>query len=139
MKVNSITKTLLLLVTLVISSTYCQAQDGVNFTYSSTIEGMMDKFVSENKSKESIKGWRIQIITTDDRRKMESAIAKFSTLYPNTDLKWNHVPPYYRVRVGAYETKNQLMALLLELKPDFPSVIPVVDDVKKTELVGYRY
>lgn len=109
-------------------------------TYSSNIERMMDKFISENKSAESIKGWRIQIITTDDRRKMEAAISKFSSLYTDMEVKWNHVPPYYRVRVGAYENKMQLMAFLLDLKRDFPAVIPVVDDIKKTELVGYsRY
>lgn len=116
------------------------AQGNVSMTYSSNIERMMDKFISENKSAESIKGWRIQIITTDDRRKMEAAISKFSSLYTDMEVKWNHVPPYYRVRVGAYENKMQLMAFLLDLKRDFPAVIPVVDDIKKTELVGYsRY
>lgn len=114
------------------------SQGNVNMSYSSNIEQMMDKFITDNKQSESIKGWRIQIITTDDRRKMESAISKFSALYPGTEVKWNHVPPYYRVRVGAYENKMQLMAFLLDLKKDFPAVIPVVDDIQKTELVGYR-
>ena len=68
---------------------------------------------------------------------MESARGKFSSLYPDVELKWNHVAPYYRVKVGAYENKIQLMGFLLELKEHFPGVIPVRDNINKTELVGY--
>lgn len=102
-----------------------------------TVEDMMTKFVNKNKSEGNVKGWRIQIITTDDRRKMESAKSKFSSMYPDVEVQWNHVSPYYRVRVGAYENKMQLMGFLLELKNDFPGVIPVIDYIKKTELVGF--
>jgi hypothetical protein len=112
-------------------------QGSVSVTTSPSIDQMMDKFTASNRSETSIKGWRIQIITTDDRRKMEAARGKFSGMYPNVDVKWNHVAPYYRVKVGAYENKMQLMGFLLELKKDFPGVIPVMDDIKKTELVGY--
>lgn len=111
------------------------AQGDVQITYGSDIQQMKDRFISQNRQQDEIKGWRIQVITTDDRRKMESAISKFSVMYPNVDLSWNHVPPYYRVRVGAYENKMQLMAFLLDLKQDFPSVIPVVDNISKSELV----
>ena len=131
-----------LIITLFISIIFSLSAFGqgqVNITYSSNIDRMKEKFISDNKSSDVIKGWRIQIITTDDRRKMESAISKFSGLYPSAEVKWNHVPPYYRVKVGAYENKMQLMAFLLDLKRDFPGVIPVVDDVQKSELVGYRY
>lgn len=120
-----------------ILSIQISAQGEVNVETSPTISKMMDDFTSKNKSEKSIKGWRIQIITTNDRRKMESAISKFSSMYPDVDLKWNHVAPYYRVKVGAYENKMQLMGFLLELKDDFPGVIPVMDNVKKTELIGY--
>jgi len=111
-------------------------QGEVDINYSKDIERMKDKFINDNRSQDVVKGWRIQIITTDDRRKMESAIGKFSSLYPGTELTWNHVPPYYRVKVGAYENKMQLMAILLDLKKDFPGVIPVVDNISKSELVG---
>lgn len=113
------------------------AQGDVAIRTSSSVEEMMTKFVSKNKSEQTIKGWRIQIITTDDRRKMEAAKSKFSNMYPQVEVQWNHVAPYYRVRVGAYENKIQLMGFLLELKKDFPGVIPVVDNIKKTDLVGY--
>lgn len=112
-----------------------RAQGDVVISYGNDIQLMKDKFITQNKMEDEIKGWRIQVITTDDRRKMESAISKFSRMYPDVDLSWNHVPPYYRVRVGAYENKMQLMGFLLDLKQDFPSVIPVVDNISKSELV----
>jgi len=113
------------------------AQGTVKVQTSPTITQLVEQFISENKAENAIKGWRIQIITTNDRRKMEAAKSKFSSLYPDVDLKWNHVAPYYRVKVGAYENKMQLMGFLLELKKEFPGVIPVMDDVKKSELIGY--
>ena len=112
-------------------------QGEVNVNTSSTISQMMDQFTSKNKAEKTIKGWRIQIITTNDRRKMETARSKFASMYPDIEVKWNHVAPYYRVKVGAYENKIQLMGFLLELKEDFPGVIPVMDNIKKSELVGH--
>jgi len=129
-------KSLLSLVfTLLSLIAYCQGE--VNFTYSDNIDKMKQKFINDNNSSNEIKGWRIQIITTDDRRKMEQAINKFSVLYPGIEIKWNHMPPYYRVKVGAYENKMQLMGFLLDLKKDFPGVIPVVESIEKAELVRY--
>ena len=111
-------------------------QGNVTVNTSLSIDQMMDSFTTKNRAETSIKGWRIQIITTDDRRKMEAARGKFSGLYPDIKVKWNHVAPYYRVKVGAYENKMQLMGFLLELKYDFPGVIPVMDNIRKSELVG---
>ena len=111
-------------------------QGQVNITYDKDIQRMKEKFVQENNQQDEIKGWRIQIITTNDRRKMEQAIRKFSSLYLGTDLTWNHVPPYYRVKVGAFANKLDLMAILLDLKRDFPGVIPIMESIKKSELIG---
>ncbi|MEE9439243.1 MAG: hypothetical protein V3V14_09610 [Saprospiraceae bacterium] len=118
---------------------YCGlfGQGNVSITNSSNIDQMLSKFISKHKANETIKAWRIQIITTDDRRKMEHAKSKFANLYPGIDIKWNHVAPYYRVRVGAYENKMQLMGFLIELKNEFRGVIPVMDNINKSELVGY--
>ena len=79
-------------------------QKNVNLTASTSVNMMMEKFVTQGKSNETIKAWRIQIITTDDRREMEKAKSMFSSLYPNINVDWKHVAPYYQVRVGYYET-----------------------------------
>jgi len=95
---------------------------------------LMNDFVYTNQQKESIKGWRIQIITTNDRRNSENAKARFQRLYPEINVKWKQEVPFYKVQIGAYETKEELQAFLQEIKVDFPSAIPVVDNVGIDEL-----
>jgi hypothetical protein len=99
------------------------------------ITSMMRSWISNNQSQEYIRGWRIQIITTDDRRKMDRARSKFAGLYPNIPTTWEHESPYYKVQIGAYDNKMQLQAFLQELKESFPTAIPVMDDVRKSELI----
>jgi hypothetical protein len=85
-------------------------------------------------STDHINGWRIQLINTDNRRQMEAAKAKFSSQYPYLKLTWEHVQPYYKVKVGAYKDKMELEAFLRELKSDFPRAIPIRDKIYKSEL-----
>lgn len=123
-----------LLVGLMVNS--ISAQSNVTLNASSSVESLMEKFVENGKSNETIKAWRIQIITTDDRREMESAKATFTSMHPGVNIDWKHVAPYYQVRVGYYENKNKLMPFLLELKKTFPSATPVYDNVSKRALVS---
>ena len=101
------------------------------------IAQMMRSFVSKNKTNDMIRGWRIQIITTDDRREMERARSKFAAMFPDIPMHWEHISPYYKVQIGAYENKLSLQGFLLDLKEDFPTAIPVMDDLYKSELVAY--
>lgn len=96
----------------------------------------MESYKEKALSESSIDGWRIQIINTDDRRKMESTRSKFASNYPNLKMTWKHVQPYYQVRVGAYKTKLDLEQFLRELKPYFPSAIPIRDKINKSELIN---
>jgi len=82
-----------------------------------------------------VRGWRIQILTTNDRRKMENGIKRFEVLYPHIPYKWEHNPPYYQVRIGAYELREDLESMLLQLKRDFPAALPVQAEMEKTELI----
>jgi len=68
---------------------------------------------------------------------MEEGIKKFEMLYPDIQYSWEHNPPYYQVRIGAYELREDLEATLLLLKNHFPSSLPVQAEMKKTELLKY--
>lgn len=112
------------------------AQSNVKVEASPSVDRYMDRFKSSGKANENIKAWRIQIITTDDRREMETAKSTFTSMYPGVNLDWKHVAPYYQVRIGYFENKNKLMPFLLELKKTFPSATPVYDIVSKRALVS---
>lgn len=111
-------------------------QKNIKINTSPSVERMMERFVANGKANENIKAWRIQIITTDDRREMENTMSQFSSLHPGMNMDWKHVSPYYQVRVGYFENKNKLMSFLLDLKKTFPSATPVYDNVSKKALVS---
>ena len=127
---------LLLIFLVSITSLQLSGQSNVKVKNSVSVDRLMEKFVTTGKANETIKAWRIQIITTDDRREMETAKSNFTSMYPGMNVDWKHTAPYFQVRVGYFENKNKLMPFLLELKKTFPSATPVYDNVSKRALVS---
>lgn len=113
-----------------------QAQSQVQINEEPEITRAMEFYKTKAQDANSIDGWRIQLINTDNRRQMESARSKFASRYPNLKMTWEHVQPYYKVKVGAYKDKMDLEAFLRELKSDFPRAIPVRDKINKNELIN---
>jgi len=101
------------------------------------ITKLMQIYKSKSAQTPIIRAWKIQIMATSDRMEMEQTYNKFERLYPHINYSWEHNPPYYQVRVGAFEKKEDLEATLLELKKDFPFSIPVQDDIAKEDLVDF--
>jgi len=99
------------------------------------IQELMKRYKQNSSDTPMVRGWRIQIITTNDRSAMDKALEDFRMLYPDIKYKWSHNPPYYQVRTGAYEKKSDLDAFLMKIKKDFPSAIPVQDDIDKREII----
>ncbi|MFZ1702964.1 MAG: hypothetical protein WAT79_01385 [Saprospiraceae bacterium] len=112
-----------------------QGQGKIVIQEPASVRTMMEQFVLNGKANETVKAWRIQIITTDDRREMESVRSRFINMYPSVSMDWKHVVPYYQIRVGAFEDKNKMMSFLLILKKHFPAATPVYDQISKRTLV----
>jgi ABC-type glycerol-3-phosphate transport system substrate-binding protein len=124
---------LLILLTCVLCADSASAQ--LNLVEDKEISELLELYKETNKQSQVIRAWRIQIITTDDRITMEESIKKFEELYPDVKYSWQHNPPYYQVRIGAYEKREYLEAFLLKLKEDFQAAIPVKDDIQKAEII----
>lgn len=108
---------------------------GIQITEHGSIRSVMNQYISQNQSSPSVEGWRIQIISTDDRRKMEAHKDKFERSFPGVYINWEHRNPWYLVKVGAFKTKLELQGFIQQLKNDFPQAIPIKDQVSKTELL----
>ncbi|MBK9255808.1 MAG: hypothetical protein IPM42_10000 [Saprospiraceae bacterium] len=134
--IKVILKTFPFIFLLIISTTTVFSQSNISIKTSPFVTGMMERFIDNGKRNEQVRSWRIQIITTDDRREMEQARTKFSSMYPGISMDWKHEAPYYQVRVGAYENKIKMMPFLLELRKIFPSSTPVLDNIQKRTLVN---
>lgn len=114
------------------------SQKNVTIKMSPITESYLQKFKEEGKTVQTVKAWRIQVISTTDRREMELTRSNFVAMYPGVSMDWNHVAPYYQVRVGYFENKNKLMPLLLDIKKTFPSATPVYDVVSKKSIVNIK-
>ena len=100
---------------------------------------MLDKYAEINRDpSRRLSGYRVQILATTDRLKLEEAKQKFQSRYPYA-ADWKHEPPYYKLRTGAFTDRAKATAFLYRVKQNFPSAYPaIVKDIRPPELLNYR-
>lgn len=91
------------------------------------IEQMLKTWVGLNRSNPHIEGWRIQLLSTTDRQQVEAGKTQFLSLYPTIPAGWVHEKPYYKLRVGAFRTRQEAMSFLTEIKDTYPGAYPAKD------------
>lgn len=120
-------------------TTDLQAQ-GIQYKADPVISDMLDRFEEINKSKTTVGGWRLQIMATNDRQKLESARQAFQYRYPNVPVDWVHNRPWYQLRAGAFATKLEALRLKYILSQDYTGTYPVKDDnIRPQELINAAY
>lgn len=130
---SSITALFLLLATAALSAQNVKVEEPEN------IARVMERFVEFNKSKQFVDGWRVQILATPDRQRLENARQSFQERYPNVSSDWVHSKPYYKLRAGAFATKLEALRLLYILKEDYPAAYLVRDNQVKPEELVFNY
>jgi hypothetical protein len=100
---------------------------------------MLDKYADINRdNSRRLAGYRVQILATTDRMKLEEAKTKFESIYPYA-ADWKHEAPYYKLRTGAFTDRARATAFLYKVKKNFPSAYPAtVRDIRPSELLNYR-
>lgn len=102
------------------------------------VEQLMDKFINIHTSKSYVEGWRVQVISTTDRQRLESVRQSIKIRYPYLSTSWVHNRPYYRLRAGAFATKLEALRLQHLLREYYPGSIPTRDTrVSASEIIGY--
>jgi hypothetical protein len=101
------------------------------------ITRMMESFVQSNKAQSKIRGWRIQITSTTDRRVMEDTQSRFRRIYPEYELLFVHQNPYYHLRTGAFVMQQDARPMLKKLQKDFPGAFIVSDEFEIIEVLNY--
>ncbi len=104
------------------------------------VKKVMDHFNSVFKNKTHIEGWRVQIVSTTDRSTMENMRSTAGQLYPNLPLKWEHTRPYFKIQLGAFQTKLQATEALYIIKKDYPTAYLVMDNkIEPREIFEYSF
>lgn len=102
------------------------------------ISTLMMQYTEGNRQKNYISGWRLQILATTDRPKLDETLNNFKTQYPFVPVTWIHERPYYLLRVGAYHSKLQAMSLQQILRGAYPGAYLVQDNqISPIDFIGY--
>lgn len=104
----------------------------------SAVQSFFNRYVGINKSKMTMAGFRIQLIATTDRMKMELEMERFMTDYPEIAIDWIHSKPYYKLRVGAFATKLEALPVLYRIKKDFPGAYLANDSAINIKELAYQ-
>ena len=101
------------------------------------ITSLMDRWIDYNREHQEIRGWRIQIMASIDRRQMETARRNFERKYPEYPVVFIHNEPYFHLKVGAFMTVQKAQAFMRKMQEDYPQAITVSDVLKVDELLLY--
>lgn len=131
-------QTLLILCLFMASASGIAAQQNVYVKEATIVSRIMFHLVQQNQLNDVVSGWRVQILATTDRKKLEEVKADFQRNYPGVLVDWQHDKPYYKLRAGAFANKLAASQLLYRLKREYPSAYPAKDnEIPPRQLLGY--
>lgn len=126
-------------------SLHIASSQNVTINEEPLITKMMSTYVMGGKSSTSptiggtvqiVDGFRIQLLATTDRTKVDETQSVFNSRYPGVYNGWSQAKPYYRVRVGAFTSRSEAMQFLQKIKKDYPDAYIVPDKVKTSEITS---
>lgn len=85
---------------------------------------MMDSWITLNRQKPDLTGWRVQLISTTDRMQVENGKELFQRKYPDIPVDWVHERPYYKLQAGAFHTRLEALTLVDALRMAYPGAYP---------------
>lgn len=101
------------------------------------ISTLINQYIEGNKQRPFINGWRLQILATTDRAKLDETLSNFKVQYPFVPITWLHERPYYLLRVGAYRSKLEAMSLQELVRGAYPGSYLVQDtQISPNDFIG---
>lgn len=99
----------------------------------SLIKSLMVQNTTHNEQKKTIAGYRVQIISSTNRKEVLELKIQFEQLHPDTKAYFLYQQPYFKLRVGDFQTRinaNQFLQVVLK---DFDAAFIVPDDISVSE------
>lgn len=103
-----------------------------------SIRELMARFEEYNRANTEVRGWRIQVLSTTDRRMMESTQYKFKRRYPEFELIFEHRDPFYNLKTGAFLSQQDTRPMLRKIQRDFPGAFVMTDKFEISEVLEYQ-
>src|SRR5688500_9137208 len=99
------------------------------------VTDLMDRWKAHNMSNKEVRGFRVQILATTDRRQMETIQREFERRYPDYPVHFAHNEPYWYLKTGAFLTNQNAQALMKQMAKEYRDSIIVTDMIKGEELL----
>ena len=109
----------------------------------SRIELLVKKQIDINEettrdTRRNMQGFRILVINSNDRNKVFAAKARIYQLYPELKPYLTYQPPFYKLKVGNFKTKEEAEDYRKELVRQFPTGLYVIRDIIEVNPVANR-
>lgn len=116
---------------------YSNAQD-IKLNEAVEVQDVVTRHIQSNKSNPSIEGWRIQILSSSDRNKVENVKSEFRSYFPGLWIDWKHIKPNYKLQAGAYKSYLECQSDLERIKKKYPGAYATkVKDMNPKEIIGW--
>lgn len=71
------------------------------------VSQLLRDWTNNNRTKPGVQGWRVQVTASTDRVQVEDSRNRFRQAHPDVPADWIHEKPYYKLRVGAFRTRQE--------------------------------
>ena len=104
--------------------------DKVTFESSSDLNFLLDAHYDKNKYCDLMQGYRIQIMNSSNREDVYKKKAEVYSRYSKFKGYIVYDQPYYKLRIGDFETKLEARKFLNEIIQSFSTAFIVRDEIK---------
>lgn len=99
----------------------------------SLIRFLVEQNIANNELKKTMSGFRVQIASSTNRKSILELKTQFEQLYPDAKAYFIYQQPYFKLRIGNFQTRlaaNQFLQIVLK---DFDAAFIVPDEISVTE------
>ena len=89
-------------------------------------------------TRRNMPGFRILVINSNDRNKVFAAKAKIYQLFPELKPYLMYQPPFYKLKVGNFKTKEEAEEYRKDLVRQFPTGLYVIRDIIEVNPLASR-
>ena len=105
----------------------------VEIAADSRIDSLMQVYKKINGEKQTVSGYRVQLLFGSERKKAMDIQSDFLQKYPELHAYLIYQQPNYKVRVGDFSTRLEAFNLYKKLSADYGSAFIVKDEIKLPE------
>lgn len=102
-----------------------------------SVSDLMERWKLLNLATKEVRGYRVQILASTDRRHVESVQRVFERRYPDYPVHFAHNEPYYYLKTGAFITNQKAQGFMKKMAKEYPASLIVTDMIKGEELLLY--